>query len=46
MTLQEIIIYADLLLNKYFLLLSMLKLVELIHIFVETMIHFDFHDPL
>ncbi len=34
--------YADLLLNKYFLLLSM---VELIHIFVETMIYLVFHDP-
>jgi len=38
--LSEIILYADLLLKKHFLLLSMLKTVVLLHIYVENMMQF------
>jgi len=39
MILQKSFLYADLLLRKHFLLLSMLKTVVLLNSFVETMIH-------
>ncbi len=40
--LQKSFWYADLLLKKHFWLLSMLKTVVLLHIFVETLINYIF----
>jgi len=37
----EIILYHDLLLKKYFLLLSIFKKVVLLNFFVETMTHYQ-----
>jgi len=46
MIIQQSFRYTDLLLKKHFLLLSMLKTVEILNIFVETVIHFFFPSTL
>lgn len=40
MTLQKSILYANLMLEKHFLVSSMLKTVVVLYIFVETVVHF------